>query len=52
VPERVQALRAVEVLEWIGTPEARKVLEALATGAPAARLTREARASLGRLPAP
>jgi hypothetical protein len=52
VPERLQALRAVEVLERIGTPEARKVLETLATGAPAARLTREAKASLGRLPAP
>jgi RNA polymerase sigma factor (sigma-70 family) len=44
-----QDLRAVEVLEHIGTPEARGVLEALAKGAPEARLTREAKAALDRL---
>ncbi len=49
VPARLQALRAVELLERIGTPGARKVLESLAQGAPAARLTKEARASLKRL---
>jgi hypothetical protein len=42
-------LRAVEVLERIGNAEARRVLEALAKGAPEARLTREARTSLERL---
>jgi hypothetical protein len=47
--EQLRALRSVEVLEHVGTVQARKVLEALATGAPAARLTQEARASLDRL---
>ena len=42
-------LRAVEVLERIGTPEARQVLAKLADGAPEARLTQEAKASLQRL---
>jgi WD40 repeat protein len=42
-------LRALEVLERIGTPGARQVLEALAEGAPEARLTQEARASRERL---
>jgi hypothetical protein len=44
-----QDLRAVEVLERIATPEARGILEALAQGAPEARLTREAKAALIRL---
>jgi WD40 repeat protein len=48
-PQRMQALRAVEVLEHIATPEAREVLRALAGGAPAHYLTREAKASLKRL---
>ncbi|MBY0525232.1 MAG: hypothetical protein K2R98_17630 [Gemmataceae bacterium] len=48
-PERMRGLRAVEVLEQIGTPEARKALEALAKGAPEAWVTLEAKASLGRL---
>jgi len=43
-------LRAVEVLERIGTQEARDLLEKLAQGAAEARLTREAKASLDRLP--
>jgi hypothetical protein len=50
-PERLRVLRAVEVLEYIGTAEARQVLEALAGGMPEARLTQEARASLNRLAA-
>jgi WD40 repeat protein len=51
-PERLQAFRAVEVLERIGSPAARKVLGELARGAPLARLTKEARASLQRWPTP
>ncbi len=42
-------LRALEVLEHIGTAEARSLLEDLAKGVPEARLTREAKASLTRL---
>lgn len=48
-PEKLRAIRAVEALEYIGTAEARKLLERLAQGAPAARLTQEARESLDRL---
>jgi WD40 repeat protein len=46
---QLQSLRAVEALERIGTADARHVLEELAKGAPGARLTREAKASLSRL---
>jgi hypothetical protein len=42
-------MRAVEVLEHIGTPDAREVLEKLTRGDPSARLTQEAKASLERL---
>jgi WD40 repeat protein len=45
----VRAVRAVEVLERIGTAEARQVLQALAEGAPGARLTRDAHEALSRL---
>jgi RNA polymerase sigma factor (sigma-70 family) len=48
-PESVAALRAVEVLERIGSSEAKQVLETLAKGAEASRLTAEAKASLNRL---
>lgn len=41
-PSRLRAVRAVEVLENIGTTEARALLETLAGGAPEALLTREA----------
>jgi hypothetical protein len=41
-PELLRAVRAVEVLEWIGTPEAGRFIRDLANGAADARLTREA----------
>lgn len=44
----LQFLRAVEVLEDIGTAEARKVLEGFARGAPELRETREAKEALAR----
>jgi hypothetical protein len=46
--ETVRALRAVEVLEHIGTPAAQRVLEQLVRRAPEARLTQEAKAALER----
>jgi WD40 repeat protein len=45
----VRGWRAVEVLEHLATPEARRLLEEWAEGEPEARLTREAKASLERL---
>jgi hypothetical protein len=45
----LQSLRALEILEHIGTVEAQQILESLAKGAPEARLTQEAKASLDRL---
>jgi hypothetical protein len=45
----LRALRALEILERIGTPESRQALNELAKGAQAATLTREAKASLERL---
>jgi WD40 repeat protein len=47
--ERLRGVRAIEVLELIGNPGARAVLEKLATGQSAARLTREAKETLGRM---
>jgi hypothetical protein len=51
-PASLRTLRAIEVLERIGTPGARRLLRRLAEGAPEARLTREARSSLDRLRRP
>jgi WD40 repeat protein len=47
--DALRELRAVEVLEYIGTAEAQELLEVLTAGAPGARLTQEARAALDRL---
>jgi dipeptidyl aminopeptidase/acylaminoacyl peptidase len=47
--DKLRHLRAVEVLEHLGTAEAQQVLQGLSKGAPDARLTQEAKASLDRL---
>jgi WD40 repeat protein len=49
VGEALRASRAVEVLEWVGTAEARRLLEELSHGAPGAWLTEEADAARRRL---
>jgi RNA polymerase sigma factor (sigma-70 family) len=46
--QRLRVLRAVEVLEQVGTPRV-PTLRRLSAGAPAAWLTREAKAALGRV---
>jgi WD40 repeat protein len=54
-PGPLRTLRAIEVLEHIGSAEARRALERLADGPSGDRLTKQARASLERLdrrPAP
>lgn len=48
-PARLLALRAVEVVERAGTPDARELLVAWAAGADTALLTRETKAALARL---
>jgi WD40 repeat protein len=47
--EQIRLVRAVEVLERIGTPESRHHLEALAQGAPGALATQHAQAVLDRI---
>jgi hypothetical protein len=47
--DQLRQLRAVEVLEHIGSPHARQVLDRLANGAVEARITNEAKASFERL---
>jgi hypothetical protein len=49
---KLRRLRALSVLEQIGTSEARRVLKHVATGAAAARETQEAQAALERLARP
>jgi RNA polymerase sigma factor (sigma-70 family) len=48
-PEARRQLRAVRVLESIGSPEAQQVLEMLAKGTAEARLTQEVKSALRRL---
>jgi RNA polymerase sigma factor (sigma-70 family) len=47
--ETLRGLRALAVLEQIASPQAHELVGTLARGAPAAHVTREARATLGRL---
>jgi hypothetical protein len=51
-PDLLRTLRTVEVLERIGTAEAKQALQDLARGESGARLTREAKAALDRLARP
>lgn len=48
-PQWLRTLRAVQVLESIGTVKTKKILEGLSRGADAAALTQEAKAALKRL---
>src|SRR5204863_6714001 len=48
-PRLLRDLRTLDVLEQVGTPEARKVVEAMARGARDPRLLEEAKATLERL---
>jgi RNA polymerase sigma factor (sigma-70 family) len=50
-PGRLRLSRCLEVLERVGTPEARSVLEVLAGGAAGAWLTQQAKEALARRPA-
>jgi WD40 repeat protein len=50
-PEELRQLRAIQVLEWIGTPAARDALEPLARGTPLLRPSRDAEGALRRLQA-
>jgi hypothetical protein len=50
-PNTLRTIRAIMVLEKIGSPEARRVLEALAHGAPEVRETEDAKAALKRIDA-
>jgi dipeptidyl aminopeptidase/acylaminoacyl peptidase len=46
---KVRPQRAVAALEWMGTPEARKLLDELAKGAAGDRVTEDAKAALERM---
>jgi WD40 repeat protein len=48
-PEQLRRRRSVQTLEYIGTAEARALVEKLANTWPESRLTREARATLERM---
>jgi WD40 repeat protein len=45
-PNQLQVLRAITVLQRVGSQEAQEVLESLARGVPDSRVTREAKAAL------
>jgi hypothetical protein len=45
----LQMLRGIQVIEWIGGDEAKRLLQQLGDGEPGARVTIEARRSLSRL---
>ena len=47
--DRLQMVRAIEVLERIGTPDARQVLQTLAQGAAGSLITTQAQGAMGRL---
>ncbi len=47
--QQLRPVRAAEVLEHIGTPEAKEIVDRLAQGAPGLRLTEEAKGSLERM---
>jgi hypothetical protein len=47
--ETLRQVRAVAVLERIGTPDAKKILEVIAGGTPDARVTKEAKIALERI---
>jgi hypothetical protein len=49
-PEQLRALRAIQVIEYIGNPEAKHLLQALAEKAADRRLREESMAALKRLP--
>jgi RNA polymerase sigma factor (sigma-70 family) len=51
VPDRLRLIRSLELLERLGTPEARELVQILADGAPEAWLTQEAKSMLPRLKA-
>jgi hypothetical protein len=51
-PAEIRDWRLIEILEGIGTPAAREILQRLAQGHADAFLTREAKESLQRLPLP
>jgi WD40 repeat protein len=48
-PGRLQQVRAIQLLEWIGSAEARGLLQKLAGGEPLALITQDARKAIKRL---
>jgi hypothetical protein len=46
--DQLRTFRAVEVLEFVGTPAARQALKSLADGAPGSLITASAQAALKR----